>query len=299
MNSSEFPFPPIDPIEPPSSPSESSGSRTRSSRSRSHRTTSSSPTGVPHEHERRQRDLTSSKLLSKLISREEHDSKRLRSALIIAGERLENETRRADEAERRIIEVLHRLRGAHEATMLAQAEAARANEEVRLHKLRLDEAQREIFRAQEIVDTIQKEKEQAEAEAADARTVARKFREQNLVARAREQGRRQGFQEGLIRGRDIAWREEQAAQANYDRRWPPRSGMRFNYEPVEEEEEEEEDEEDEDVIERRPSSPSGSIIHIRSPKVDSMQPMQPMQPMQHMQSTQPMQPMQPSWPPPR
>lgn len=219
--------------------------------------------------------------------RDEHDSKQLRTALVITSERLENETRRADEAERRIMEVLHRLQGAHEATMLAQADMARANEEVRLYKLRLDEAQREIFRAQEIVDQISKEKDEAEAEAARARSTARKFREQSLVARARDEGRRQGFQEGMIRGREFAQLEQSARRA-YD---PERSQRRpiFNDEPlVEEGDEEEEEAEEEEEEEARPESPP--IIHVRSPRAESMQSMPSMQPAQAMQ--------QPSWRPP-
>lgn len=52
-----------------------------------------------------------------------------------------------------------------------------------------------------------KEKNDAEEEAARARTKARQLQEEKLVMMAREEGRRQGFKEGLSRGRRIGFDE--------------------------------------------------------------------------------------------
>ena len=73
--------------------------------------------------------------------------------------------------------------------------------------MQLENAQREIFRAQEIINQVAKEKQDAEEEAAKARTKARKLQEEKLVMMAREEGRRQGYEDGLSRGRRIGFEE--------------------------------------------------------------------------------------------
>lgn len=73
--------------------------------------------------------------------------------------------------------------------------------------MQLENAQREIFRAQEIINQVAKEKHDAEEDAARARTKARQLQEEKLVMTAREEGRRLGFQEGLSRGRRIGFEE--------------------------------------------------------------------------------------------
>lgn len=212
-HSHEFPFPRMD-AYPSSSPSSGSlPSRSDSSQSKSLRSSASSSRSALPRTTRVERDQESyrsgvpSKLLSRLMPRDHHDTRSLRTILAVTTDRLESETHRADEAERRVVEVLRRLRTAHEATMLAQADAARAREELTLYKYRLDDARRELDRAQEIINELEQEKLEAEAEAARARSTARRYREQQLVARAREEGRQQGFQEGFSRGKDLGYQE--------------------------------------------------------------------------------------------
>ncbi|PIL28904.1 hypothetical protein GSI_08950 [Ganoderma sinense ZZ0214-1] len=202
--------------------------RSESSRSKSLRSSSSSVSRPrpPPPRVRGERDSGEStlpdvqqKLLAHLMPREHHGSRGLRTALAITTERLESETRRADDAERRVAEVLRKLRLQHEATMFAQAEVSRAKEELTLYKFRLDEAQREILRANEAISDLQEQKDLAEAEAARARSTARKFREQQLIARAREEGRQEGFHEGFSRGTNIGFDEAAAADSSRDRRY--------------------------------------------------------------------------------
>ena len=127
----------------------------------------------------------------------------MRTLLVIANDRLDAETKRADQAEQRVVDVLQRLRAANEATALARAEATRSQQEVRLYEIQLNQAQREILRAQEILDRIEKARVEAEEEAARSRSLARKCREQWVLSKAREQGRQEGFVEGLERGRRL------------------------------------------------------------------------------------------------
>jgi len=59
-----------------------------------------------------------------------------------------------------------------------------------LYKLQLDNAQKEIFRAQDIINQVSAQKSEAEADAARARTKARKLIEENMVMIAHEEGMR-------------------------------------------------------------------------------------------------------------
>ncbi|KAI0696358.1 hypothetical protein BC835DRAFT_1222253, partial [Cytidiella melzeri] len=118
-----------------------------------------------------------------------------RTLLVLTNDKLEAETRRADQAEQRVVDVLHRLRAANEATAIAQAETSRAQQAVRLYTIQLEAAQREISRAQDIVDQVERLRREAEEEAAKARSVARKCREEVVLSRAREEGRQQGYLE--------------------------------------------------------------------------------------------------------
>ncbi|KAI0767623.1 hypothetical protein C8Q74DRAFT_1318193 [Fomes fomentarius] len=215
----EYPFPHMDSPNTASS-SGSSSQPSRSGSSGLSRTRSSASSALSQTPLRRtarvERDRDShesilpgatSKLFSHLMPRDHHDSRSLRTALGVMTERMENEKRRADDAERRVLEVLRKLRGAHEATMLAQAEASRAKEELTLYKYRLEDAQREITRANELIGELEQQKLEAEAEAARARSTARRYREQQLVERARQEGREQGYLEGLNQGKEIGYQE--------------------------------------------------------------------------------------------
>ncbi|THG95115.1 hypothetical protein EW026_g6483 [Hermanssonia centrifuga] len=144
-----------------------------------HRTRNDRPHRARDEDEDGNGDNTSTKLLSQLVSRSNlRDVKQVRTLLILTNDRLEAETRRADQAEQRVVDALHRLRSANEATALAQADASRAQQQVRLYELQIQQAQSEINRAQEIVNEVERARRDAEEEAARARSVARKCKEQ-------------------------------------------------------------------------------------------------------------------------
>lgn len=133
------------------------------------------------------------------------DPKQLKHLLLLTNDRLESETRRADQAEQRVVEVLERLRTANETISTVRAEASRANEQLQLYKLQLDNAQREIYRAQDIVDQLTKDRDEAERTAAHARSVARRYREDGLMHKAREEGRREGYEEGYYQAKAMSY----------------------------------------------------------------------------------------------
>ncbi|KAG8217111.1 hypothetical protein J3R82DRAFT_5142 [Butyriboletus roseoflavus] len=151
-------------------------------------------------------DSSSSHLLARLVSREE-ELREINAALVVTSERLEGEASRANAAERRALDYFHRLRTATESRERAEQESARLREELKLYKLQLENAQKEIFRAQDIIDQVASQRNEAEADAARARTKARKLQEEKLVMLAREEGRRMGYKEGLSIGRRIGYDE--------------------------------------------------------------------------------------------
>ena len=147
---------------------------------------------------------TSSHLLARLVSSEE-EVREINAVLAVTSERLEAESSRANAAERRALDYFHRLRIATENRERAEQESARLREELKLYKLQLENAQKEIFRAQDIIDQVSAQRNEAEADAARARTKARKLQEEKLVMFAREEGRRAGYREGLSMGRRVGY----------------------------------------------------------------------------------------------
>ncbi|KIJ63436.1 hypothetical protein HYDPIDRAFT_113453 [Hydnomerulius pinastri MD-312] len=147
---------------------------------------------------------SSSHLLARLIARDE-EVREVNALLVVTSERLENESTRANAAERRALDYFNRLRTVAESRERAEQESARLREELKLYKLQLENAQKEIFRAQDIINEVSAQRNEAEADAARARTKARKLQEEKLVMLAREDGRRQGYKEGLTIGRRIGY----------------------------------------------------------------------------------------------
>ncbi|KAJ6620638.1 hypothetical protein B0H10DRAFT_1067425 [Mycena sp. CBHHK59/15] len=103
----------------------------------------------------------------------------------------------------------------NERKVAAERELARTNEELRLWKFQFDHAQREITRAQGVVQLVERQRDDAERAAAAARTSARKLNEQRLVSDAMEEGRQLGFQAGFRRAKqEMAY--SQGADAYHD-----------------------------------------------------------------------------------
>ncbi|KAI6043725.1 hypothetical protein EDC04DRAFT_2649824 [Pisolithus marmoratus] len=168
----------------------------------------------PSEKFRRRRERvhssTSHRELLRLLINEEYESRQTRKVLYTVFSRLEQETQRALDAQSRLEDALARARIINDTRLAAQQDAASAKEELRLYKLQLENAQAEIIRAQEIVHTVEAQRDEAEVVAASARTKARQLRQERLIDLAREEGRRLGFEEGIRRGRRIRYRDDRA-----------------------------------------------------------------------------------------
>lgn len=140
-------------------------------------------------------------MVKTFVSEQYQDAKTKRY-IRIALERLDSETKRAQEAERRALELAERFRVVNDARLQAQTDLTRANEELRLWKMQYETAQSELRRGQDMLRDVESQRDQAESSAAQARSVARKLREKHLVLLAREEGRKQGYEEGLKRARE-------------------------------------------------------------------------------------------------
>lgn len=137
------------------------------------------------------------KQLTRLLIHEEYETKQAHRLLHAALERLESETRRVNEAEERVLEIANRFNAVNEARVQSQAEANKLSAELGMYKLQLNNAQEEIYKAQDVLRKVEDERDDAAAEATEARDMARKYREQHIVHLAREEGRKMGYLQGI------------------------------------------------------------------------------------------------------
>ena len=167
----------------------------------------------------RERDLAnaspSQRELVRLLIDQEQEASILRKQLYIANQRVDSEARRAAELERANQLAIQRYHEINESRVVVQQEASKAIQDSRLYHLELENAQKEIERARESLKHIERERDEAEAAAARARAKTRKLREQQIVAAARKEGRRLGFEAGFEHARQerllIAARPRSAA----------------------------------------------------------------------------------------
>ena len=160
----------------------------------------------------------SPRMLAHVLARKERDSQQMHQLLKLTLAKLDDQSKRATDAEARATECLVRARAAMDARAQSDADAAAARTELALYKMQLEQAQREINRAQEYLDGLEARRHDAEQDAARARSVARKLQEERAVEAAREQGKQHGFNEGLRQGILLGRREAENNQPRSRRR---------------------------------------------------------------------------------
>lgn len=172
---------------------------------------------------------SSRRVLAQVLARKERDAQQMHQLLKLTLAKLDEQSQRATDAERRATECLVRARTAVDARAQSDADATAARTELALYKMQLEQAQREISRAQEYLDGLEARRHDAEQDAARARSVARKLQEERAVEAAREQGKQLGYNEGLRQGILLGRREADNNQPRSRRRqeedhdWRPRS----------------------------------------------------------------------------
>lgn len=140
-----------------------------------------------------------------MLAGEQETTRDLEQQLTFTTSQLAFEQDRADTAERKIKDVVIRFKDANDARIAAQTDGARLREELKLYKSALEEAQKEVFKAQNILKDIEGRRREAEEEAAQLRRKLRKINEERMFDMAKEEGRKQGLQEGLEMGKDIGY----------------------------------------------------------------------------------------------
>ena len=133
----------------------------------------------------------------------------------------------------------------HEAKARLERDINRVKEELGLYKIQLDLAQKgeffrlgsnldsvthrriyftaEIFRAQDVVNKLERQRADAEDEAVRTREKVRALTEARAVEQAMEEGRRLGFEEGLRQGRYAHPAPEAVAPKSRSRRHSSRA----------------------------------------------------------------------------
>jgi hypothetical protein len=162
-------------------------------------------TSASERRRKREGDLASAspfqRELVRLLIDQEQEASILRKQLHIANQRVESEARRAAELERANQQAAQRYRESNESKVVVQQEASKAIQDSRVYYLELENAKNEIERERESLKRIEGERDDAEAAATRARAKTRKLREQQLIASAREEGRRLGFEAGFDHAR--------------------------------------------------------------------------------------------------
>ena len=141
----------------------------------------------------------------RMLAEEQETTRELQEHLTVTTSQFAYEQDRADMAERKTKETVMRFKEANDGRIAAQADAARLREELKLYKSALEEAQKEILKAQNILKEVEGRRREAEEEATQLRRKLRKLNEERMIDMAREEGRKQGLQEGLDLGKDIGY----------------------------------------------------------------------------------------------
>lgn len=166
-------------------------------------------------------------------ARSRSSSESLSSLLLVTTERLSRETARANEAERKSAEIMNLFKHTFEAKTKLERDLIRVQQELEMYKVQLDAAQKgmvcftlskvsvlsqseEIYRAQDVVNRVEKERVAAIQEAARARDKVYKLNEARAVELAMEEGRRFGFEEGLRQGRHVQPMVSHEVQQEHD-----------------------------------------------------------------------------------
>ncbi|KAK7034034.1 hypothetical protein VNI00_012465 [Paramarasmius palmivorus] len=129
-----------------------------------------------------------------------HSSRRSVSALLVlTTERLNNATARASDLETQQDELVKRFGILLKEKAALERELDQTRENLHLHKAQLDVARREIDRADELVQEIDRRRSKAESESAKLRGQVRNLEAEKMVKKGWDEGWDLGFKEGLER----------------------------------------------------------------------------------------------------
>ncbi|KAJ2912729.1 hypothetical protein MD484_g7687, partial [Candolleomyces efflorescens] len=175
---------------------------------------------------RRQRSASSASALPHSKSSSTSSAPSTTDSIVLLVQHLQHETARANAAEAQRRELLDKLRDVMRQKAEVEGQFGMVKEELGLYKVQLDLAQKgslhlsvplvfaetfylEILKAQEVVESVDRQRVLAEREATRNRERVRRLVEDQLVTEALEAGRREGYNEGIRRGKEARKLEEE------------------------------------------------------------------------------------------
>lgn len=182
-----------------------------------------------------------------LLIENEYDASKINKTLSLVLAQKEAETQRAAEAERQVKVLSDSFQRMNENKVAAERESQTLEEELTLYKIQYDLAQKEILKARGTVLALQTQLDAAEQVARKARGEARKVQEALEIWKAREEGRKQGYEAGWNRAREEFGIVK--SQPNYELEYPD-IGTRAT------------DDADEDTVSYRTYPPPRSLIQF-------------------------------------
>ncbi|SJL16336.1 uncharacterized protein ARMOST_19857 [Armillaria ostoyae] len=234
-----------------SSPSQDTGAVQRHKRRRN----------GPSERFRRERELihdqSSHKQLLRLVIDQEYEANKMRKAMVVVLERLEQETQRASAAEDFSTQLVQRFQLLNEGRLKMHEELIEAKKQLEMYRVQYNHARSEIKRGEEVLETVSEQLQSAERDAVRARSQAHKTEQKRAVLEALIEGRRMGMLSGYAQ-----------AQREIGEFRPPQIAGTEEYGSEEEEEEdidEEEEEEYEEQTQPVPRTDTTETYYLVSP----------------------------------
>ncbi|KAJ3864551.1 hypothetical protein EV359DRAFT_6096, partial [Lentinula novae-zelandiae] len=145
------------------------------------------------ERESAYRGLDQREVLRLLIEHE-YEASKMRKTLYMVFSKLEAEIQRSAEAESQVQAYIKRFKELNAEKLNVERESHTLEAELTLYKIQYDLAQKEIVKTRDTVLALQTQLDAAENDARKARGDARKVKEALEIWKAREEGRRQGFE---------------------------------------------------------------------------------------------------------
>ncbi|KII94484.1 hypothetical protein PLICRDRAFT_25331 [Plicaturopsis crispa FD-325 SS-3] len=155
---------------------------------------------------------TSARELIRLLVEQEYENKRMRKVLFHAVDQIDAANARIAAHEADSKTAFETLRVEHANRVRLEQEAARLSTELALYVEKSERAQAEIETANRIVRRVEKQRDELEVAVQKARSTARKYETTTLVANARAEGERVGFESGFRRAQEDAQRAYEQAQ---------------------------------------------------------------------------------------
>ncbi|KAK0186290.1 hypothetical protein F5146DRAFT_125568 [Armillaria mellea] len=213
----------------------------------------------PSERFRRERELihsqSSHKQLLRLVIDQEYEASKMRKAMVVVLERLEQETQRASAAEDFSAQLVQRFQLLNEGRLKMHEELIEAKKQLEMYRVQYNHARSEIKRGEEVLETVSEQLQSAERDAVRARSQAHKTEQKRAVLEALIEGRRMGMLSGYAQ-----------AQREIGEFRPPQIVGTEEYESEGEEEEDlEEEEEYEEQAQLVPRTDTAETYHVPSP----------------------------------